>query len=35
LKTFLITPHIGSYAKESKLKMEIESVNNLLKCFKK
>jgi len=35
LENILITPHIGSYAKESKLKMEIESVNNLLKCFKK
>lgn len=34
LENTLVTPHIGSYAKESKVRMEIDSVNNLLKCLK-
>ena len=29
----ILTPHIGSYAKEIRNKMEIESVNNLIKGF--
>ncbi len=27
----ILTPHIGSYAKESRIQMEIEAVNNLIK----
>ncbi len=33
LKNVLLTPHIGSYAKEGKLKMEIDAVNNILKVL--
>ncbi len=32
-KNVILTPHIGSYAKEARIKMEIESVENLLKGF--
>jgi D-3-phosphoglycerate dehydrogenase len=31
LDNVVLTPHIGSYAKEARIKMEIEAVNNLLK----
>lgn len=31
----VLTPHIGSYAKESRLDMEVEAVNNFIKAFKK
>lgn len=31
LDNVILTPHIGSYAKESRVKMEIEAVENLLK----
>jgi len=31
----ILTPHIGSYAKEARIKMEKEAVNNLLKGLKK
>ena len=30
----ILTPHIGSYAKEARIEMEIESVNNLIKGLK-
>jgi D-3-phosphoglycerate dehydrogenase len=30
LENTILTPHLGSYAKESKLQMEIDAVNNLL-----
>ena len=30
LDNVILTPHIGSYAKEGKLKMEIEAVKNLI-----
>jgi len=30
LKNVILTPHLGSYAAEGKLKMEIDAVNNLL-----
>ena len=33
LENVILTPHIGSYAKEGKLKMEIDAVKNLLKCL--
>lgn len=33
LDNIILTPHIGSYAKEARIKMEIESVENLLKGF--
>ena len=29
----ILTPHIASYAKEIRVKMELEAVNNLLKEF--
>ena len=35
LDNIVITPHIGSYAKESRLKMEIETVENLLDVLRK
>lgn len=31
LSNVILTPHIGSYAKEARVKMELEAVNNLLK----
>ena len=31
LDNIIFTPHIGSYAKEARIKMEIEAVNNLIK----
>ena len=34
LDNIVITPHIGSYAKESRLEMEIEAVENLLDVLK-
>ena len=33
--TVILTPHLGSYAKDSKLAMEIESVENLLESLDK
>ncbi len=35
LKNVILTPHIGSYALESRVKMEIESVRNLLKGLRR
>ena len=29
----ILTPHIGSYAKEARLRMEIDAVNNLIKAL--
>ncbi len=34
LKNIILTPHIGSYAKEARVNMEIEAVKNLLKKLK-
>lgn len=34
LENVIITPHIGSYAAESKLQMEIDAVNNLVNVLK-
>lgn len=34
LDNVVLTPHIGSYASESRVGMEIEAVENLLKCLK-
>jgi len=34
LDNIILTPHIGSYAKESRIKMEIDAVNNLLAGMK-
>ena len=34
LDNVVLTPHIGSYAAEGKLQMEIDAVNNLLNCLK-
>lgn len=34
LENVVLTPHIGSYAAESKLQMEIDAVNNLLEVLK-
>lgn len=34
LKNVVLTPHIGSYAAESKLSMEIDAVNNLINALK-
>ena len=31
LDNVILTPHIGSYAKEGKLKMEIDAVKNIIK----
>ncbi len=33
LENIILTPHIGSYAKESRLEMEIQAVKNLLEVF--
>jgi D-3-phosphoglycerate dehydrogenase len=35
LNNIILTPHIGSYAQEGKLKMEVDAVNNLLKSLEK
>ena len=35
LDNILLTPHLGSYAEEAKLKMEIDAVNNLIDSLKK
>jgi D-3-phosphoglycerate dehydrogenase len=35
LENIILTPHIGSYAKEGKLQMEIDAVNNLINALKK
>jgi D-3-phosphoglycerate dehydrogenase len=34
LENVILTPHIGSYAKEGKLQMEIDAVNNLINALK-
>ena len=34
LDNIIMTPHLGSYAKEDKVKMEIDAVNNLMKVLK-
>ena len=34
LDNIVLTPHIGSYAKEGKLQMEIDAVNNLINVLK-
>ncbi len=34
LDNVILTPHVGSYAKEARLEMELESVRNLLNVFK-
>lgn len=34
LSNVILTPHIGSYAKESRIMMEIESVNNLINALR-
>ncbi|MHC1738579.1 MAG: phosphoglycerate dehydrogenase [Ignavibacteriaceae bacterium] len=34
LNNILLTPHLGSYAKEAKLKMEIDAVNNLISSLR-
>jgi len=31
LENVVLTPHIGSYAKEARVEMEIQAVENLLK----
>jgi len=33
LHNVVLTPHLGSYAAEGKLQMEIDAVNNLLNIF--
>ncbi|MDG1900729.1 MAG: phosphoglycerate dehydrogenase [Bacteroidales bacterium] len=33
LNNIVLTPHIGSYAAEGKLEMEIDAVNNLINCL--
>ena len=33
LENIILTPHIGSYAKEARVNMELEAVKNLLKSF--
>jgi D-3-phosphoglycerate dehydrogenase len=35
LENVILTPHLGSYAKEAKLKMEIDAVNNLIQSLSK
>jgi D-3-phosphoglycerate dehydrogenase len=35
LSNVLLTPHVGSYAKESRVEMELQSVRNLLEAFQK
>lgn len=34
LDNIILTPHLGSYAEEAKLKMEVDAVNNLLNSLK-
>lgn len=34
LDNIILTPHLGSYAEEAKLKMEIDAVNNLIRSLK-
>lgn len=34
LENVVLTPHIGSYAKEGKLKMEVDAAQNLIKALK-
>ena len=34
IDNIILTPHVGSYAKEARLEMELESVRNLLEVFK-
>lgn len=34
LDNIILTPHVGSYAKETRVKMEIEAAENLIKGFK-
>lgn len=34
LNNVILTPHIGSYAKEAKLKMEVDAVMNLINAFR-
>lgn len=33
LENLIFTPHLGSYAKDAKLKMEVEAVNNLIRVL--
>lgn len=33
LENVILTPHLGSYAKEGKLKMEVDAVNNLIESL--
>lgn len=33
LPNVILTPHIGSYAREARIRMETEAVNNLMQCF--
>jgi D-3-phosphoglycerate dehydrogenase len=33
LDNVLLTPHIGSYAAECRIRMEVEAVENLLRVF--
>jgi len=33
LENIILTPHLGSYAEEAKLKMEIDAVNNLIESL--
>ena len=34
LENVFLTPHIGSYAREIRIKMEIDSTKNLINCLK-
>jgi len=34
LDNIILTPHLGSYAAEGKLQMEIDAVENLIKALK-
>lgn len=34
LDNVILTPHIGSYAKESRIQMEIDTIKNLIECLK-
>ena len=34
VENVILTPHIGSYAKEGKLKMEVDAVQNLINALK-
>jgi len=34
LNNVILTPHLGSYAREGKLQMEVDAVNNLIKALK-